>query len=88
MKSSRQPGVFVRDGEVFGNSRDVAAFFENRHDNVLRDIDNLIASEPDLALRGFTLRFFKSEESNESNDLLANSRTYRTFDMKPSLSMS
>jgi len=37
------PIVYDFEGTVFANSRDVAAFFEKRHDNVLRDIDNLIA---------------------------------------------
>jgi Rha family phage regulatory protein len=36
------PVVCVRDGKVFANSRDVATFFEKRHDHVLRDIDNLL----------------------------------------------
>ncbi len=38
------PVVFTRDGAVFTNSRDVADFFEKRHDNVLRDISNLLKS--------------------------------------------
>jgi Rha family phage regulatory protein len=38
------PIVFDRDGLAYANSRDVAAFFEKRHDNVLRDISNLLAS--------------------------------------------
>ncbi|PWC95466.1 Rha family transcriptional regulator, partial [Azospirillum sp. TSO5] len=29
---------FVRNGAVYANSRDVAAFFEKRHDHVLRDV--------------------------------------------------
>lgn len=36
------PIVFSKAGEVFANSRDVAAYFEKRHDNVLRDIENLM----------------------------------------------
>lgn len=40
------PIVFERDGRVFANSRDVAAFFEKRHDHVLRDIDNLLKDLP------------------------------------------
>ena len=38
------PNVFLRGGDVVANSRDVAAFFEKRHDHVLRDIDNLLES--------------------------------------------
>ncbi|MEA4837468.1 MAG: hypothetical protein VB101_04195 [Rhodospirillaceae bacterium] len=36
------PNVFVRAGAVFANSRDVTAFFEKEHRNVLRDIRNLM----------------------------------------------
>ena len=42
--SDQKPVVFVKNGEVYANSRDVAAFFEKRHDNVIRDIDNLLKS--------------------------------------------
>ncbi|MBB3997178.1 Rha family phage regulatory protein [Aureimonas pseudogalii] len=38
----QEPIVFQRNGEVFANSRDVASFFEKRHDHVIRDIDKLI----------------------------------------------
>lgn len=69
----RQPVVFDRDGEVFASSVAVAEFFEKRHDDVLRAIDNLIAQEPSLSLRNFAV-------SSYSNDL-ANGRRYRSFDM-------
>jgi len=39
---STPPVVHAVDGVVFANSRDVAAFFGKRHDNVLRDIDAII----------------------------------------------
>lgn len=52
-EAERNPIVFMKDGEVFANSRDVAAFFDKRHDHVLRDIDNLLAAEPELGLRSF-----------------------------------
>jgi Rha family phage regulatory protein len=45
----RRPVVFKKDGSVFANSRDVAEFFEKRHDHVMRDIDRLIEQEPSLA---------------------------------------
>lgn len=41
-QNSNQPVVFERDGRVFASSRDVAECFEKRHDNVMRDIDNLL----------------------------------------------
>ena len=52
--SNRVPAVFGTGGEVFADSRDVAQFFEKRHDNVLRDIDNLIRKAPDLLGCEFT----------------------------------
>jgi Rha family phage regulatory protein len=44
----RQPVVFVRDGEVFASSLDVAAFFEKAHKHVLAAIDKLLEQEPSL----------------------------------------
>lgn len=43
------PVVFVKSSGVFANSRDVAEFFEKRHDHVLRDVDALIAAAPEAA---------------------------------------
>lgn len=40
----RLPVVFIRDGEARTNSRDVAGYFEKRHTEVLRAIDNLECS--------------------------------------------
>lgn len=42
--------VRVEDGLVVADSRDVAEAFGRRHDNVLRDIQNLRERRPDLAL--------------------------------------
>jgi phage regulator Rha-like protein len=47
-RDASSPRVFVQEGEVFATSRDVAAYFEKRHDNVLRDIATLLAQEPSL----------------------------------------
>jgi Rha family phage regulatory protein len=44
------PVIHAKDGEAFADSRDVAAFFEKRHDHVIRDIRALIAKEPSLGL--------------------------------------
>ena len=43
VKQEHQPVVFIQDGEVFANSRDVAEYFEKRHDHLVRSIENLIA---------------------------------------------
>lgn len=47
------PVVFQKDGKVFASSLDVADYFEKRHDHVLRDIRNLLASDPSFALPNF-----------------------------------
>lgn len=52
--TARMPVVAIVHGEVMADSRDVAAFFEKRHDNVLRDIGGLLKSEETLSLRHFT----------------------------------
>ena len=49
MTDISMPSVFVKDGSVYANSRDVAAFFEKRHDHVLRDIDSILTVEPSTA---------------------------------------
>jgi Rha family phage regulatory protein len=51
--ASRQPTVFARNGEVFANSRDVAAAFERRHDDVLRSIRSCACSA-EFRARNFT----------------------------------
>lgn len=51
--ASRMPVVFERDGEIFADSRDVAVYFGKEHKHVLRDIRNLIASEPKLGRSNF-----------------------------------
>ena len=51
--ATRRPVVFERDGEVFANSRDVAASFGKRHDAVLRDIANLMEKASELRLHNF-----------------------------------
>lgn len=38
-----KPIVFIKDGEVFANSRNVAAYFGKQHGHVIRDIEKLIA---------------------------------------------
>lgn len=48
------PIVFVKDGHVFADSREVAAYFEKRHDDVMKAIRALIKTEPDLGVRNFS----------------------------------
>ena len=43
IKHEHQPVVFIQDGEVFANSRDVAEYFGKQHGHIIRDIEKLIA---------------------------------------------
>jgi Rha family phage regulatory protein len=72
--AARNPVVFMKDGEVFASSRDVATFFDKRHDHILRDIDNLIAQEPKLRLANFGETVFERE--NPSGGAAIRSRAY------------
>lgn len=49
MAATAHPVVFEMNGNIFANSRDVASFFDKRHDHVMRDIERLIEQEPALA---------------------------------------
>lgn len=62
--ASRRAMVFVQDGEVFAESRSVAAFFGKQHFHILRDINNLIQLEPDLKDREFTASRYGCNEIN------------------------
>lgn len=72
LAKSRQPVVFAEDEEVFTNSRDVAAFFDKRHDNAMQTIANLIASEPKLGLLNFKETPYVEPSTGQ---------TYRSYDM-------
>lgn len=53
INAERQPVVTIKDGGVYADSRDVAAFFGKQHNHVLRDIRDLVTKEPDLLLSKF-----------------------------------
>ena len=74
-QSLPSPVVFERDGEVRTTSRDVADLFEKRHDHILRDIANLVQSEPSLAKGG--LPTFGDTQYVEPS----NGQTYRQYEM-------
>lgn len=71
-EAERNPIVFARGGEVFANSREVAAYFGKQHAHVLRDIDNLVKAEPRLGLSNFGETPIIDPQ---------NGQTYRSFDM-------
>lgn len=72
MNADRAPVVFAREGEVFSNSRDVAAFFGKNHRDVVRAIDALLDQEPELGMRNFAQTPYVEAQ---------NGQTYRSFDM-------
>lgn len=71
---NRQPVVRMVDGEVRADSRDVAAFFKKAHGDVLRAIDVIVGTRPDLGERDFAL-------SSYTSDLAEAGRSYRCFTM-------
>jgi len=72
------PTVFERNGAIFTNSRDVAACFGKRHDNVLRDIGNLVAELTDGGLLNFegTPNFGEAPYVDPQNG-----QTYKSYDL-------
>lgn len=68
------PIVHVKNGEVFANSRDVADFFEKRHDHVIRDINNLLMGLPKSGDTPFN--WFKPAPY-----VAQNGETYGSYDM-------
>src|SRR5690625_1135946 len=68
-----KPVVFAKDGEVFASSRAVAEFFGKRHDNVLRDIDDLISHASELRDGAF--------HQVESPHPTVSGRTIRSYEM-------
>ncbi len=76
------PNVFARNGAVFANSRDVAAYFGKEHRHVLRDIDQLIEKQQSPKLDvGVTIPdgwFVEYVEPRPENNP---GRPFRHFDM-------
>lgn len=69
------PVVFARGETVLANSRDVAACFEKRHNNVLRDIENILS-------RGGMLNFEHTPWFREAwSENPQNGQPYRSYDM-------
>jgi len=66
------PVVFERDGGVFTNSRDVAAYFSKEHRAVLLAVDNLLKAEPDLGMHSFMQTPYVEP---------SNGQTYRSYDI-------
>jgi len=58
-------GLTEQDGRVIVSSRDIARVFEKRHDNVIRDIRNIIGNDPKWGL----LNFEESNYINEQNHI-------------------
>ena len=58
-------GLTEHDGKVVVSSRDIARVFEKRHDNVIRDIRNIIGNDAKWGL----LNFEESNYINEQNHI-------------------
>lgn len=58
-------GLTEQDGKGVVSSRDIARVFEKRHDNVIRDIRNIIGNDPKWGL----LNFEESNYINEQNHI-------------------
>jgi len=71
--ASRNPVVFMKDGEVFANSRDVAMFFDKAHRHVLDAVDALIRQEPKLGGAEFSAGVYTLSQTGEQQ--------HRCFDM-------
>lgn len=72
INSERTPVVFEKDGEIFANTRDVAAFFGKEHRVVLAAVDKLILSDAELGLHNFVQTPYVEAQ---------NGQTYRSFNM-------
>jgi Rha family phage regulatory protein len=71
------PNVSLRDGAVVANSRDIAAFFDKNHRDILRDIDNLLKSlAAQNCAAGFDGMFTLRNEFHEGAN-----REVRSFDL-------
>ncbi len=68
MTNETTPIVTIKNNAVVANSRDVAVYFCKRHDNVVRDIENLLEQG--------VLNFEETPYVHEQNG-----QTYRSFDM-------
>lgn len=62
--------VAIREGAVRANSQDVAAAFDKEHRNVLRAIDQMIETSPELSRLNF-----------EQRDFIKRGRAYRSYEM-------
>lgn len=68
-------GVTAIDGIPMVSSRDVAAIFEKRHDNVLRDVDGLLNFEEtgtcaDFNYMNFKSSFYKDSQGKKQREVL------------------
>lgn len=78
-RTAIKPKVHVKSGDVFTNSRDVSAYFQKRHDNIMRDIDNLLETNAKLGEKGHLLNF--EEMTVEIQIGKGASRQFRTYEM-------
>lgn len=61
----KSPVIFIKEGSARTSSRNVAEYFEKRHDAVIRDVRNLIDKAPQLAHHNF-VEFKNKDLTGES----------------------
>jgi Rha family phage regulatory protein len=75
-------GVSIHDREVRVSSRDVAREFGKRHDNVLRDIDNLIKKRPELGALSFEATGYVDDAGKQNRSFLMNRAGFSLLAMR------
>ena len=73
VKQEHQPIVFIQNGEVFANSRDVAEYFGKQHQHILRNIDNILKNKGRPKLDDLFIERFEYHEAAQ--------KEVRFFDM-------
>ena len=73
VKQEHQPVVFIQNGEVFANSRDVAEYFGKQHQHILRNIDNILKNKGRPKLDDLFIERFEYHEAAQ--------KEVRFFDM-------
>lgn len=64
INATRQPVVYIRDGEACANSRDVAAYFDKNHKDVLRAV-SMLSCSAQFTERNFTPSSYRDVTGRE-----------------------
>ena len=72
-------GLVIHDGRAVVSSRDIARVFERRHDNVLRDIRNIIDDDAEWGLLNLGDPLHRRTERSDIPGLLRDTRWVHHF---------